>query len=192
MEKLSNLIPADSLNLVNYSGTDLIDRLGKDIISNVVLSVLCGDNIRNLTEGLTQRRILLMNASLFVTYLKALSSYKNLSQNLSEIVTSEVRGKLSPEKKRYLLWFLGLTGKSVQNVIREKTQFERYISNLNKNLSEISTDIEEQYGGLEITATNEGIDYLLQWPDLLRCMLAIGAQTLTIRGVRKINVWKTI
>lgn len=66
MEKLSNLIPADSLNLVNYSGTDLIDRLGKDIISNVVLSVLCGDNIRNLTEGLTQRRILLMNASLFV------------------------------------------------------------------------------------------------------------------------------
>lgn len=185
MEKLSNLIPADSLNLVNYSGTDLIDRLGKDIISNVVLSVLCGDNIRNLTEGLTQRRILLMNASLFVTYLKALSSYKNLSQNLSEIVTSEVRGKLSPEKKRYLLWFLGLTGKSVQNVIREKTQFERYISNLNKNLSEISTDIEEQYGGLEITATNEGIDYLLQWPDLLRCMLAIGAQTLTIRGSEK-------
>ena len=185
MEKLSNLIPNDSLNLVNYSGTDLIDRLGKDIISNVVLSVLCGDNIRNLTEGLTQRRILLMNASLFVTYLNALSSYKNLAENLSEIVASEVKGRLTPEERRYLLWFLGLTGKSVQNVIREKTQFERYITNLDKNLSEISSDIAKQYGSLEITAVNKGMKYLLQWPDLLRCMLALGAQTLTIRGSEK-------
>lgn len=36
-----------------------------------------------------------------------------------------------------------------------------------------------------MAATNEGIDYLLQWPDLLRCMLALGAQTLTIRGSEK-------
>lgn len=173
MKKLSNLIPADSLDLVNYSGTELIDRLGKDIISNVVLSVLCGDNIRNLTEGLTQRRILLMNASLFMTYVKALSSFEELSDNLSDIVASEVKTKLSPEKKRYLLWFLGLTGKSLQNVIREQSQLERYIKDLDKNLTEISRDISTRYGDLKLTAVNEGMEYLLQWPDLLRCMLAL-------------------
>lgn len=185
MKKLSSLIPSDSLDVVNYSGSDLIDRLGKDIISNVVLSVLCGDNIRNLTEGLTQRRILLMNASLFMTYIKALSSFEDLSKNLSGIVASEVKMRLSSEKKRYLLWFLGLTGKSVQNVIREQSQFERYIKDLDKNLSEISKDISERYGSLNLKATNDGMNYLLQWPDLLRCMLALGAQTLTIRGSEK-------
>lgn len=185
MKKLSSLIPKESLVLVNYSGKELIDRLGKDIISNVVLSVLCGDNIRNLTEGLTQRRILLMNASLIMTYLKALSSYENLAENLTTIVASEVKGRLSPEVKRYLLWFIGLTGKSVQNVIREQSQFETYIKNLDKNLKEIGKDISNQYGELEVSAYNDGIKYLLKWPDLLRCMMAIGAQTLTIRGSEK-------
>lgn len=185
MKKLSSLIPEGSLGLVNYSGKELIDRLGTDIISNVVLSVLCGDNIRNLTEGLTQRRVLLMNASLFITYLKAIHSIEDFTKNLSEIVSSEIRSKISPEKKIYLKWFIGLTGKSVKNVIREKEQFETYVSNLDKNLSKIIPDVEKLYGNIELSAYNEGIKYLLQWPDLLRCMMAIGAQTLTIRGSEK-------
>jgi len=185
MNKLSAQIPIQSLNLVNYSGTELIDRLGKEIISNVVLSVLCGDNIRNLTEGLTQRRILLMNASLIMTYLNAFRSYDNLSDNLSRIVLSDVVGRLSKVKKRYLLWFLGLTGKSIQNVVREQSYLEKYICDLDNNLSQIGADVEKQYGELDIAVKHDGISYLLQWPDLLRCMLAIGAQTLTIRGSEK-------
>ena len=66
-----DLIPKSSLNLVKYSGGQLIERLGADIISNVVLSILKGSNLRSLTEGLTQRRILLMNTSLFITYLSS-------------------------------------------------------------------------------------------------------------------------
>ena len=185
MTKFVNLIPTNSLDLVNYSGNELINRLGKDIISNVVLSVLCGDNIRDLTEGLTQRRILLMNASLFITYLKALSSYENLSSSLSQIVTQEIKQPLSPNKKRYLQWFIGLTGKSIQNVIREHDKLNNYLTVLDKNLSEIAEDVEKQYGVLNITASNEGTEYLLKWPDLLRCMLALGAQTLSIRGSEK-------
>lgn len=185
MSRFIQFVPAKSLDLVNYSGRDLINRLGKDIISNVVLSVLCGDNIRNLTENLTQRRILMMNASLFITYLKALSSIDNLSSSLTKIISREVKGKLTPNQKKYLLWFIGLTGKSVQNVIREQESFNDYISSLDKNLSEISVDIEEMYGPISLEVTNKGIQYLLQWPDLLRCMLALGAQTLTIRGSEK-------
>ena len=70
-----DLIPKSSLNLVKYSGGQLIERLGADIISNVVLSILKGSNLRSLTEGLTQRRILLMNTSLFITYLRGLRKY---------------------------------------------------------------------------------------------------------------------
>lgn len=183
--KLSDFIPEESLSLVSYSGTDLIDRLGKEVINRVVLSVLCGDNIRNLTEGLTRRRILMMNASLFITYLKASASCDNLASRLSEIVQKETHSKLSADKKRYLLWFLGLTGKGIQNVIRVKSEFERYVTDLDRNLSQITTDIDRNYGPLTIEATNAGATYLLQWPDLLRCLLALGAQTLTIRGSEK-------
>lgn len=186
MTKFIDLIPEDSLELVNYKGKDLIQKLGKNIISNVVLSILCGDNIRNLTEGLTQRRILLMNSSLIITYLKALSSFGNLSSELTSIISNEIRTeRLSPNKKKYLLWFLGLTGKSVQNVIREDDYFNDYLSSLDGNLKKIARDIKNKYGDMDITIKNNGIEFLLQWPDLLRCMMALGAQTLTIRGSEK-------
>ena len=60
-----DLIPSQSLSLVKYSGSQIIERLGKEIISNVVASVLSGENIRSLTESLTQRRLLLMNFRYF-------------------------------------------------------------------------------------------------------------------------------
>lgn len=88
---LRELIPDASIKMVRYSAQDLIDRLGKDIISNVVESVLCGGNFRHLTESLTQRRILLMNASLLTTYLKALNSIEDFSNNLSQIVRNELK-----------------------------------------------------------------------------------------------------
>lgn len=185
MDKLTDLIPQDSLNLVKYSGNELIGKLGKEIISNVELSLLCGDNIRNLTEGLTQRRILLMNASLFITYMKALSSFDNFTEQLSNIVDKEVKDKLSPSTKQYLLWFIGLTGKSVQNVIREADSFKSYLSSLDKNMAEISEEVKSLYGDLTFSVHDKGVNYLLQWPDLLRCMLALGAQTLSIRGSEK-------
>lgn len=185
MGKLVELIPASSLELVNYSGKDLIDRFGRDIISNVVASILCGDNIRNLTEGLTQRRILLMNASMFITYLKGLATIPNFTSDLSSLVSTEIQSRLNASQKKYLLWLIGLTGKSVQNVIREEESFTKYLTALDNNLKKIAADVQKQYGVLNLNASNQDIEYLLQWPDLLRCMMAIGAQTLTIRGSEK-------
>ena len=52
-------------------------------------------------------------------------------------------------------------------------------------MKDISTEVENLYGDLSLNVRNEGVDYLLQWPDLLRCMLALGAQTLSIRGSEK-------
>lgn len=40
---VKELIPQEGLKLVKFSGPQLIDRLGQDIISNVVLGVLLGE-----------------------------------------------------------------------------------------------------------------------------------------------------
>ena len=186
MATLRELIPEESVKLVKYSAQDLINRLGKDIISSVVESVLCGGNIRHLTEGLTQRRILLMNASLMMTYLKALNSIDNFQENISHIVKTELGvRRLNANMKSYLYWFLGLTAKSIQNVVRDDQGFERYLTTLDSNLEDISQYITNEYGELDMTISNNGVEYMMKWPSLLRCMLAMGAQTLTIRGSEK-------
>lgn len=180
-----DLIPNGTLDLVHYEGKELIKRLGIEIISNVVVSVLCGENIRDLTENLTRRRILQMNASLLLTYLKALNNINNFKDNITNIIRNELNKKLTSSEKIYLMWFLGLTGKSVQNVTRDNEGFNKYLDNLDKNLTSISHDIENKYGTIDITIVNDGISYLMNWKSLLRCFLALGAQTLTIRGSEK-------
>ena len=186
MNGFKNLIPDDSIKLVKYSAKDLVDRLGKDIIAGVVESILCGGNYRDLTEGLTQRRVLLMNASLLTTYLKALNSIEDFQENISHIIKSELStARLNQNVKSYLYWFLGLTGKSIQNVVRNNEGFEKYLSALDSNMNEISQYITKQYGDIDVVFNNKGVQYMMKWPSLLRCMLAMGAQTLTIRGSEK-------
>lgn len=191
---LKDLIPEASLNLVNYKGTQVIDKLGRDIMSNVVLSILSGDNLRSLTEGLTQRRLLLMNSGLLVTFLKALSSYEDFTSRMSEIVYSELRQsakakkrneRLTRDERQYLYWFLGLTLKGVDNVARGEAGIAEYVSDLNRNLEGIASDIKDIYGDIKADVTFAGSNYSLEWPALVRCMLALGAQTLTIRGSEK-------
>lgn len=186
MGTLRELIPEDSVKLVKYSAQDLVDRLGRDIISGVVESILCGGNYRDLTESLTQRRILLMNASLLTTYLRALNSIEDFQENISHIIKGELGVKrLNANIKSYLYWFLGLTGKSIQNVVRDNEGFEKYLSTLDRNMKEVSQYITTQYGDIDIVFKNNGVEYMMRWPSLLRCMLAMGAQTLTIRGSEK-------
>lgn len=189
-----DLIPKPSLELVKYSGSEVLDRLGKDIISNVVASVLSGENIRSLTESLTQRRLLLMNAGLFVTFLKALSSYDNFTLNMNDIIATEIAKskstkkrseKLSRDEQQYLYWFLGLTLKSVDNVTRGDTGLSEYLTQLNNNVAGIASTVENLYGNLSLNVDLGNSSFGLKWPDLLRCMLAMGAQTLTIRGSEK-------
>ena len=186
MGTLHELIPEDSVKLVKYSAQDLVDRLGRDIIAGVVESILCGGNYRDLTEGLTQRRILLMNASLLTTYLKALNSIEDFQENISHIIKSELGvARLKKNMKSYLYWFLGLTGKSIQNVVRDNEGFEKYLSALDNNMNEISQYVIKQYGDIDVMLKNDGVEYMMKWPSLLRCMLAMSAQTLTIRGSEK-------
>lgn len=189
-----DLIPKASLQLVKYSGAQIIDRLGKEIISNVVTSVLSGENLRNLTEGLTQRRLLLMNSGLFVTFLKALSSYDNFTSQMTTVIANEIAtskasrrrvDKVSDNEKQFLLWFLGLTLKSIDNVTRGDSGLNEYLTELDRNLEGIATTVEKSFGKLEMKVKLKNERYSLKWPALLRCMLAMGAQTLTIRGSEK-------
>ena len=92
--ELSDCIAPQGLSLVKFSGKEFVDKLGIEIVQGVVGSILKGKNVRDLTESLTQRRILLVSASLIATYLKGLSSFDNFEATLNELVKKNVRMKL--------------------------------------------------------------------------------------------------
>lgn len=183
-KQLSDYFPARGVSLVKYNRKQFIDKLGLEIIQGVVASVLKGGNVRDLTEGLTQRRILMVTSSILVTYLNALSSFENFENRLTELVKSNLSIRLSPSEKQYLYWFVGLTGKSIQNVVRD-ANVKSYLDIFDENLKDITREVEATYGDLTLLTGTRDNPIILKWPNLVRCLLAVGAATLTIRGSEK-------
>jgi hypothetical protein len=186
-ESLTQYIPELGLSLAKYSGEQLIDRVGQDIIKNVVSSILCGGNVRALTEGLTQRRISLSNAAMLIAYLKASKNIKDFQNRLPQLVSTELKvSKLKTEQKVFLQWLVGLTGKSVQNVLRsDHDQLEAYLTDLEKSLKNAIKQSKKEFGDLSGTLIIDKENYLINWPTILQLFTAIGAQTLAIRGSEK-------
>ena len=187
---LSDYIPAAGLELVKYKRQQFIDKLGLEIVQGVVASIMKGKNVRDLTEGLTQRRILMLTASVLKTYLEAMNSIEDFENKLSEIIKNNVSIRLNPSLKSYLFWFVGLTGKSIQNVIRDG-ELSNYIEVFDENLKDIAKDVEDTYGDLTLEAKFDDNKLTLKWPNLVRCLLAVGAATLTARGSEKSLYGKT-
>ena len=185
-EKISKNIPRVGESLAKYKGVEVIDRIGEDIIKEVVASVLCGGNIRSLTEGLTRRRLTLSNAALFTTFLKSSHDIENFIDKLPEIVKMELNSNISNEKKLFLQWCVGLTEKSIQNVLRsENDEFDNYLNDLEESLKQSANKCKADYGELEGCLKIRDVECQVNWPFILYLFAAIGTQTLAIRGSEK-------
>lgn len=182
---VSSLIPADAIQFVRMSGSDLADRIGYEELRSIVAGVLCGENIRAATEPLTRRRISSLNAAILVTILRASRHY-----TAAEINTAARRDfqqlATSDPKRAVLMWVLGLTGKQVQNVLRSDTaawtEFLAAAAEASSDSARLATD---RHGPalLEVTVGQDSarLDWL--WAHVL--FTAIGSQTLATRGAEK-------
>ncbi|NJL11611.1 MAG: CfrBI family restriction endonuclease [Microscillaceae bacterium] len=186
-KRLSKQIPEIGRKLAKFSGRELLQRVGKSVLNQVVTSILCGGNVRALTEGLTQRRVLISNASLFITYLKGMSLFKNFEEECSQIILNELsQGSLSGEEKIYLQWLIGLTSKNFQNVLRSNPEdLERHLEEMKDGLNEVQLAMQQAFGSLEASIQVGAESYIIRWPSILQIFYAIGTQTLAIRGSEK-------
>ena len=187
-KKISDFVPELGVELSSYKGNELIDRIGEDVVKEVVISVLCGENIRSLTESLTRRRLMLSNASMLVTFLGASSQIQNLVGKSGKMITDELETKgLSKEKRLYLTWLVGLTEKSIQNVLRgdEHDELKKYLGELEKSLKESAKKAKSTFGALSGSLKLGKTENDISWENILLLFTAIGAQTLAIRGSEK-------
>ncbi|GGD72576.1 hypothetical protein GCM10011514_40840 [Emticicia aquatilis] len=187
-KKISDFVPELGVELSSYKGSELIDRIGEEVVKNVVSSVLCGENVRSLTESLTRRRLMLSNAAMLVTFLKASNQIESLVGKSAKMIAEELATKrLSKEKKLYLTWLAGLTEKSIQNVLRgnEQEELKQYLEELGKLLKESAQKADSSFGNLSGTLKLGKEENSISWESIMFLFTAIGAQTLAIRGSEK-------
>lgn len=85
-------------------------------------------------------------------------------------------------------WLLGLTNKSIQNVLRSSPDFQSYITDFEAAIEEAALKLPEEAGNVKMMpgfVETEGRMAELDWKDITRLTTAIGSATLTIRGSDK-------
>lgn len=191
--QISELMPDSGKVLLTGTGKDFVARVGEQLIREAVLGVLCGENLRSQTEFLTRNRISQLSTAIFALYFQGKLRIPDFSSKLLDISLAQL---LAAKRNNNAdvwpaQWFMGLTGKSVQNVLKSNPkELDEYLTRFNASQDVAIARAEDEFGKLNGTLgfvkdgkTGETIE--LQWRDLLQLMTAIGAQTLTIRGSDK-------
>jgi hypothetical protein len=191
---IDEFFPESAKVVLTANGGEFVKRLGIDSVRRVIYSVLCGENIRKQTEPLTHRRVAITSGALLYLFAKGWSFDVNFTEKIS-LMALEQMDNTSQSKKEIFWpaqWLIGLTGKSIQNVLRSNSELRQsYIHDFENALSEASQICQKDFGEIKINIEISDGEKLrqnlsiLSWNDLSRLFSAIGAATLTIRGSEK-------
>lgn len=185
---LAAMIDPEMLKLLSGSGVELIQQIGFDVIRGIILDILTGRNLRDSTETLTRSRLAALNMALLHLFLQGTADSKDFVQNLPSIAANTLtRNRLAKSERWLANWLLGLTGKSVQNVLRDNPQLiedyrQRYVETCREIITKNASIYGELTGTLRLGANKEAE---IDWLFMLYLMNTVGAQTLTIRGSEK-------
>ena len=188
---LTDLYPESAKQLLAASGKDLVRRLGADAIRQVIAGVLSGDNLRNETELLTRRKIALSTGALLVFFMRGVASRDNFLETLPERAYAALKTRSLSKQDRWILnWLLGLTGKAVQNVLRDDVEgASDYISNYKKALEDAAAAFRDEYGELagelNWASSTKQVSASINWDLMVHLLGASGTQAMTIRGSDK-------
>ncbi|MCD4738344.1 MAG: CfrBI family restriction endonuclease [Anaerolineae bacterium] len=188
IESLLNLMGNEYEELLSKSGPELVKKLGIDTIKTMVFDVLSGKNLRDSTETLTRRRLALLNTATVAMFLKGAETQPDFIQDLPQIAERILKQKrLSKAEKWVAQWALGLTGKALQNVLRDDATLlaeyrERYVT----TCEEVIQESIQSFGALngEVKLGEHAITEL-SWKFMVYLLATVGAQTLTIHGSDK-------
>lgn len=187
-QTLAELLSPEALKLLSAGGSALVEQIGVDVVRDVIFNVLTGKNLRDSTEVLTRRRIAALNLAMVNLFLHGTTDaedFVNLLLHLAADILS--RPRISKSERWLAQWMIGLTGKAVQNVLRDNPELvaqyrDTYIEACREVVSKHSAEYGELAGSLE---TMKGKKAKVDWLFLAYLLNAIGAQTLTIRGSEK-------
>lgn len=184
---LGHHIPVALKDLLGSKGLHVVRRVGADAIREVIADVLCGKNLRDSTEMLTRRRLGLLNAATFIFFLRGVAASSKFLDHLHSVAADGLRTSRSREERWLLQWVVGLTGKGVQNVLRDSdAALDNYITRFSETTRLIANRCKEEYGAVagKIRLV-DGTEATVTWELLLNLFCTVGSQTLAVRGSEK-------
>lgn len=188
---VSTFFPENSRLLLTGGGKEFIERIGVEATRRAIHHVMMGENLRQQTEPLTRRRVAQISGAMISMFVNGSLGMENFTGSLSEMAVTQLRTAKTDKSAVWpAQWWIGLTGKSVQNVLRSKSEaLENYIADFESAISEAAEKCRADMGDLEMTLgfveNAKGRRVRLGWNDITRLTTAIGAQTLAIRGSDK-------
>lgn len=192
MPPLKDLFPDSGRVLLTGSGKEFVERIGIETIKQAVLSVMVGENIRTQTEPLSRRRIAMSSGAIVTLFARGCLEIENFTQHLSQMAVDQIASAKRNDKASIWVaqWLIGLTGKSVQNVLRSNPKaIGRYIADFEFAIQEAAAKCSADFGDIRMTLgfaeDSTGRRVELNWQDITRLTTAIGSQTLAIRGSDK-------
>ncbi len=189
---IGQLFPKDSRLLLTGGGKEFIERVGVEAARQVILSVMQGENIRTQTEPLSRRRIAQVSGAIVALFANGHLQQEDFTRQLSALAIQQIVASKKNDNAAIwpAQWLIGLTGKSVQNVLRSNPESrEAYIADFEAAVKEAAEKCQAENGDLEMTLgyvqDAAGRKVKLNWEDITRLTTAIGSATLTIRGSDK-------
>lgn len=171
-------------NNIKATADDLIHTVGVDGLKDLIRKVFIGGNVRDTTEFLVQRRLLSSYAAMISLFNNCFAnSTARVSDYGTKIYTDYNNAK--NEAKILDLWLLGLTKKGLDNIVRGSDNLPQYIESFAQSFEEASDNMKDRFGELSgsITIGEKTVDF--DWNYILLLSLAMGSQTLSIRGSAK-------
>jgi hypothetical protein len=190
--EITKLYPENGKILLTGGGKEFIERLGIDAIKKAILSVMLGENLRSQTEPLTRQRISQVAGAMISMLTSGYLNIENFSQKISTLSAEYL--KTAKKKNNSSIWpyqwLIGLTGKSVDNVLRgDKSNLDNYIKDFEAALKLASEFCLADFGEIEMAlnkiSKDEKKEVPLNWNEIMRLTSVIGTLTLTIRGSDK-------
>ena len=189
---LTDLFPTRSKVLLTGGGKQFIERIGVDAARQVVLGVMMGENIRKETEPLTQRRIAQISGAMIALFARGYLEIPDFADKVSSLAVHQLTAGKNRNKSDLWIaqWILGLTSKSVQNVLRSNQQgLAAYVNDFEAAVAYAASRCQADIGKIQMTlgfaANGQARQVELGWEDIIRLTIAVGSQTLTIRGSEK-------
>jgi len=191
---IDDFFPEKGKLVLNANGREFIEKIGVETAKKVILAVLKGENIRSHTEPLTLRRVAIATGAIIYLFVQYWSELENSSENIPRLAFEQMSHTPQSKKDTFwpAQWLVGLTGKSIQNVLRSDLKMrESYIQEFVNSIEESAIKCKEDFGEVSVSLgyilDNDKQEYkrVLDWKDLIYLSTAIGSTTLTIRGSEK-------
>ncbi len=191
---IDEFFPEKGKLVLTANGKEFIEKLGVETARNVILGVLKGENIRTQTEPLTRRRVAIATGAMISLFTRGWAEVEDFTDKLSALALEQMVNTPQSKKDTFwpAQWLIGLTGKSIQNVLRSNPELrQNYILEFEKTVDEAAQRCLEDFGDISMNlgyfedgSLKQNIRPL-SWKDITRLSISIGATASTIRGSEK-------